>query len=194
MAAKWMRPFFIAAGLVLGGAVAFLLAPFLLVAAIGAIAGGIAGAVVAGLLARRQPPEPAPAAGRDEPDVGALFRTLVGANITARSTPFAPDATVAVERVIDALRRSLPEANGAYHSNALTWDLNQAAREYLPRIVGRYAALSPAQREEQKATVLATLTGLAEAIERAEQAIHSRKDDEFAIASKFLNARFTDTL
>lgn len=194
MAPKQMRLLLIGAGVVLGAAVAFLLLPLLLAVLAGGVAGGIAGGIVAGILARDRTAAPAPAAGRDEPDVGTLFDALVRTNVTARTTPFPPDATGAVERVIDDLRRSLPAANGEYHSNALTWDLNQAAREYLPRIVGRYAALSPAQREERQAEVVSTLDGLAEAIERAEQAIRTRKDDEFAVASQFLNARFTDSL
>ncbi|MGH7507102.1 MAG: hypothetical protein ACRELX_15715, partial [Longimicrobiales bacterium] len=183
---KLIRLLFIGAGVGLGAVLAFVVVPVVLAAVAGGIIGGIVGGFLAGRLAREPRPRETAAVRRDENVVVTLFESLVAVNITARTTPFPLDVTAAVEGVIDGLRRTLPEANGEYGSNALTWDLNQAARDYLPRVTSRYAALSPAQREERKSAALATLTGLADAVQRAEQAVHSRKDDEFAVASKFL--------
>ncbi|HEX7049798.1 MAG TPA: hypothetical protein VF188_06250 [Longimicrobiales bacterium] len=186
---------FAVVALVVGGVGGFLTGlalPNLTAALVGIGAGALGGFVAVRLTSRGGSTRPAAPAAAAEPDTRELMARLVTINIRARTLGF-PEAPLSrVETAIDLLRELVPEVNDNHPSSAVAWEVNRACTDYLPHVVGRYAALTGAQRAEREGEVASSLDALIGALERARDAVRTQKADEMSVAAKFIGARFGD--
>ncbi len=155
---------------------------------IGVLAGA-AGGLVALRLQTKARAAPAPAAPK-APDVEEMLRGLLHLNVEARTRGFAAEMLERTERAIDLLRELLPVVNGELSSNGLTWEVNRAATEYLPHLVGTYAGAAGSADAELVGEAAASMAALIGALERAQHAVHTQREDELGVAAKFMSARF----
>lgn len=182
-------------GLVLVG----LIAQSLVAGLIGGLVGGLIGGFAAFTLFREAAASSeaaVPDKYRVDPvrDLKQNLQNLLQLNIAARVEAFPAPVLETLERIIDRLVHLLPEANSRYPGTDLTWNVNQAAKDYLPRLVSRYSALNASERDSQATAFVASLVGLEEAVTRAEAAVSGNRSTEFEAVSQFMNARFSDGL
>jgi hypothetical protein len=160
--------------------------------------GVIAGLLGAyGLLAmyRQTPAAPATAAG---PAPGAVSRpdrsdaeALNLVNLRVRSAGLASDLVERIERLIDQLAELLPTLSGQFAGFELTWQMQQIASAYLPKLVNAYASLSDAERSQRRSEFEASLGELEDAAARTARALREQQTTEFENISRFLKLRFS---
>jgi hypothetical protein len=156
---------------------------------------GAALLVAYGLLAMRgtsatapsaAPPTAAPARS-DRSDADAL--NVV--NLRVRSAGLALDLVQRIERLIDQLAELLPTLSGQFAGFELTWQMQQIASAYLPKLVDAYASLSDAERTERRSEFETSLAELEDAAARTSRAVREQRTTEFENISRFLKLRFS---
>jgi hypothetical protein len=164
---------------------------------------GFGGGIVAGLLGaygllamyRRTPQAPATAAGPGAPAAAGPDRSDAAAlnliNLRVRSAGIAPDLVERIERLIDQLAELLPTLSGQFAGFELTWQMQQIASAYLPKLVNAYASLSDAERSERRKEFEASLSELEDAASRTARALREQQTTEFENISRFLKLRFS---
>jgi len=150
-----------------------------------------------GLLAmyRQTPAAPATAAGPaagavrgpDRSDAEALNRI----NLRVRSAGLTSDLVERIERLIDQLAELLPTLSGQFAGFELTWQMQQIASAYLPKLVNAYASLSDAERSQRRREFEASLGELEDAAARTARALREQHTTEFENISRFLKLRFS---
>jgi hypothetical protein len=134
------------------------------------------------------PPSPAGSASRpDRSDAEAL--NVI--NLKVRSAGLAPDLVARIERLIDELADLLPTLSGQFAGFELTWQMQQIASAYLPKLVNAYASLGDAERSERRGEFEASLGELEEAAARTARALREQRTTEFENISRFLKLRFS---
>ncbi len=161
-------------------------------------AGAVAGLLLAyGLLARTGQPATTPASGsarsaaaasRPAPSDAELLNAI---NVRVRSAGFASDLVERIERLIDQLGEILPTLSGQFAGFELTWQMQQIASAYLPKLVNAYAALSDAERPQKRQDFEESLRELEDAAGRTARALQDQKTTEFENISRFLKLRFS---
>ena len=163
-------------------------------------AGAIAGLLlVYGLRARTGQPgtTPPPAGGGQSPAAAASrpapsdAEALNAINLRVRSAGFASDLIERIERLIDQLGELLPTLSGQFAGFELTWQMQQIASAYLPKLVNAYAALSDAERPQKRQDFEESLRELEDAAARTARALREQKTAEFENISRFLKLRFS---
>ncbi|MFQ5796086.1 MAG: hypothetical protein ACE5JP_13700 [Candidatus Bipolaricaulia bacterium] len=119
-----------------------------------------------------------------------LLDGLVKLNIKIRTEALPTKAMSVIERIIDKLRKLLPEMNQNYTGNDLTWEVNRTAEVYLPKVIDPYVDLSSTQRNKKRVLLLESLKVLEEALDEVVKLVRENKEGEFAAKAKFLKARF----
>lgn len=161
-------------------------------------ASAVAAAAVAFHMLRRQGGAATPAAQLEGPaDDGIAewihdLQSLVALNLTIREHALPDEVVSKLEENIDVLRRILPELNENHAGSELTWTVNRMAKDYLPRVVNPYVALSPAVRAEHQAELERSLVGLESELENIAGLVRSAKVGDFQSKAAFLRARFLD--
>lgn len=165
----------------------------------GFVAGaGAAALVMYGLFAMRKAPAPtsststaaapAPASVRsDRSDADAL--NVI--NLRVRSAGLALDLVQRIERLIDSLAELLPTLSGQFAGFELTWQMQQIASAYLPKLVDAYASLNDAERSQRRGEFETSLAELEEAAGRTSRALREQRTTEFENISRFLKLRFS---
>ena len=163
---------------------------------------GFSAGILAGLLAacallamyRRTPaipaPAPAPAAARtrsDRSDADALNAI----NLRVRNAGISADLVARIERLIDQLAELLPTLSGQFAGFELTWQMQQIASAYLPKLVNAYAALGDAERSQRRSEFETSLGELEDAAARTARALKEQRTTEFENISRFLKLRFS---
>jgi len=134
------------------------------------------------------PPSPAPAAARsDRSDADAL--NVI--NLRVRSAGLASDLVERIERLIDQLAELLPTLSGQFAGFELTWQMQQIASAYLPKLVNAYASLSDTERSQRRSEFEASLGELEDAAARTSRALREQHTTEFENISRFLKLRFS---
>jgi hypothetical protein len=163
---------------------------------------GFGAGIVAGLLAAfgllamygRGSTTPAAAAA---PTAGAASRppseaeALNVINLRVRSAGLASDLVERIERLIDQLAELLPTLSGQFAGFELTWQMQQIASAYLPKLVNAYASLSDAERTERRGEFETSLGELEDAAARTARALREQHTTEFENISRFLKLRFS---
>jgi hypothetical protein len=159
-------------------------------------AGIAAGLLVAlGLLAmyaRGSTPAAAPAptaGGASRPPSEAEALNVI--NLRVRSAGLASDLVERIERLIDQLAELLPTLSGQFAGFELTWQMQQIASAYLPKLVNAYASLSDAERTERRGEFETSLGELEDAAARTARALREQHTTEFENISRFLKLRFS---
>jgi hypothetical protein len=134
------------------------------------------------------PPSPAPAAARsDRSDADALNAI----NLRVRSAGLASDLVDRIERLIDQLAGLLPTLSGQFAGFELTWQMQQIASAYLPKLVNAYASLGDAERSQRRSEFETSLAELEDAAARTSRALREQHTTEFENISRFLKLRFS---
>jgi hypothetical protein len=164
---------------------------------------GFGTGVVAGLLGaygllklyRQTPPAPAAAAGPAAAGVARPDRSDAEAlnliNLRVRSAGLAPDLVERIERLIDQLAELLPTLSGQFAGFELTWQMQQIASAYLPKLVNAYVSLGDAERSQRRSEFEASLGELEDAAARTGRALREQRTTEFENISQFLKVRFS---
>jgi hypothetical protein len=138
------------------------------------------------------PPEgggrPAGASTRPAPSDADLLNAI---NLRVRSAGFASELVERIERLIDQLSEILPTLSGQFAGFELTWQMQQIASAYLPKLVNAYAALSDLERPQKRQDFEESLRELEEAAARTARALREQKTTEFENISRFLKLRFS---
>jgi hypothetical protein len=156
-------------------------------------AGAAAALLVAyGLLARfssapaaAAPPPPPAASARSDADA------LNAINLRVRSAGLARDLVERIERLIDQLAELLPTLSGQFAGFELTWQMQQIASAYLPKLITAYASLSDAERSQRRSEFETSLAELEDAAARTSRALREQHTTEFENISRFLKLRFS---
>jgi hypothetical protein len=157
---------------------------------------GASALVVYALLAARQaapataPSAAAPAATAvrsDRSDADAL--NVI--NLRVRSAGLAADLVQRLERLSDSLAELLPTLSGQFAGFELTWQMQQIASAYLPKLVDAYASLSDAERSQRRTEFETSLAELEDAAARTSRALREQRTTEFENISRFLKLRFS---
>jgi hypothetical protein len=161
--------------------------------AAGAAAGLLAIFAAFAMLRARTPPAAAPAppagvAGRPDRSAAEALNVI---NLKVRSAGLASDLVTRIERLIDELATLLPTLSGQFAGFELTWQMQQIASAYLPKLVNAYASLSDAERSERRGEFEASLSELEEAAARTARALREQHTTEFENISRFLKLRFS---
>ena len=119
-----------------------------------------------------------------------LLGGLVELNIRIREKGLADTVLARVEGIIDKLRDLLEDINSRHPDHELTWTLNQMAREYLPKVMGPYLALSAADRASSEGELLRSLDGLEAEVDNVADLVRGDKMGDFKAKAAFLRARF----
>ena len=135
--------------------------------------------------------KPAPAAKPDPRDLLlGLLGGLVELNIRIREKTLSDKVVARVEGIIDKLRDLLEDINARHPDHELTWTLNQMAREYLPKVMGPYLALSAADRASSEGELLRSLDGLEAEVDNVADLVRGDMMGDFKAKAAFLRARF----
>lgn len=142
---------------------------------------------------RTRPLEPPP---KPDPrrELLDLLDRLVELNIRIREQGLAEAVLARVEGIVDKLRGLLEETNERHPGHELTWTLNQMAKEYLPKVLNPFLALSPPDREACAAELLRSLGGLEAEVDNVADLVQSDKMGDFKAKAAFLRARFVQGL
>lgn len=142
---------------------------------------------------RARPPEPPP---KPDPrrELLDLLNRLVELNIRIREQGLAEGVLARVEGIVDKLRGLLEETNERHPGHELTWTINQMAKEYLPKVLNPFLALSPPDREDCAAELLRSLSGLEAEVDNVADLVRSDKMGDFKAKAAFLRARFVQGL
>jgi hypothetical protein len=167
-------------------------------------AGTVAGLLLAyGLWSRATPPLAAPSAGAPPPAGGkgqsapaaaaavSDADALNAINLRVRSAGFTTDLVERIERLIDQLGEILPTLSSQFAGFELTWQMQQIASAYLPKLVNAYAGLSDAERPQKRGDFEESLRELEDAAARTARALQEQKTTEFENISRFLKLRFS---
>jgi hypothetical protein len=159
----------------------------------GAAAGLLAIVAALAMLRARTTPSaraapPAESAGRRDRSDAEALNIL---NLKVRSAGLASDLVARIERLIDELAALLPTLSGQFAGFELTWQMQQIASAYLPKLVNAYASLSDAERSERRGEFEASLGELEEAAARTARALREQHTAEFENISRFLKLRFS---
>jgi hypothetical protein len=182
----------IAVGLAAGAAV-YLLWQLIVAAAVSAVVASLVTILVYRILDKKPERETAP---KVDPavEVRNMFDGLVEINIRIREEGL-PSAVISrVEGIIDKLRELLPDINERHPTHELTWTLNQMAKEYLPKVINPYLALSLADRTSRQKELLESLNGLEAEIDNVAELVQGEKMGDFKAKAAFLRARFVQGL
>ena len=183
---RWLLA--IGIGLV-AGAVAFFLFPLIIVSAVSAVVASLVTIAVYRVLDSNktadQPAKPDP-----RKELRALLDGLIELNIRIREEGLGDHDLSRFEGIIDKLRELLPGINQRYPTHELTWTLNQMAKEYLPKVVNPFVALSAADRDERQAELMTSLDGLEAEVDNVAELIRGDKLGDFKAKAAFLRARF----
>ena len=183
---RWLLA--IGIGLV-AGAVAFYLLPLIIVSAVSAVVASLVTIAVYRVLDSKkttdQPAKPDP-----RKELRARLDGLVELNIRIREEGLGDQALSRFEGIIDKLRELLPGINQRYPTHELTWTLNQMAKEYLPKGVNPFVALSALDRDERQAELMTSLDGLEAEVDNVAELIRGDKLGDFKAKAAFLRARF----
>ena len=183
---RWL--FVIGIGLV-AGAIVFFLFPLIVVSAVSAVVASLVTiGVYRALDSGKKAEQPAKADPRKE--LRALLDGLVELNIRIREEGLSDRVLARVEGIIDKQRGLLPEINERYPTHELTWTLNQMAKEYLPKVLNPFLALSKADRDEREAELMKSLDGLEAEVDNVEGLVRGDKMGDFKAKAAFLRARF----
>ena len=140
-------------------------------------------------------PSSAAARGQSAPPAGtpALSdaEALNAINLRVRSAGFATDLVERIERLIDQLGEILPTLSSQFAGFELTWQMQQIASTYLPKLVNAYAGLSDAERPQKRSDFEESLRELEDAAARTARALQEQKTTEFENISRFLKLRFS---
>jgi hypothetical protein len=150
--------------------------------------------VAYGLLAKFGPAPSAaqaPAAGVARPPARSDAEALNVINLRVRSAGLASDLVERIERLIDQLAELLPTLSGQFAGFELTWQMQQIASAYLPKLVNAYASLSDAERSQRRSEFETSLAELEDAAARTSRALREQHTTEFENISKFLKLRFS---
>jgi hypothetical protein len=148
--------------------------------------------VAYGLLAIRKdapvaPPSPTPSTHSARSDADALNAI----NLRVRSAGLASDLVERIERLIDQLAGLLPTLSGQFAGFELTWQMQQIASAYLPKLVNAYASLGDAERSQRRSEFETSLAELEDAAARTSRALREQQTTEFENISRFLKLRFS---
>jgi hypothetical protein len=112
-------------------------------------------------------------------------------NLRVRSAGLALDLVQRIERLIDQLAELLPTLSGQFAGFELTWQMQQIAAAYLPKLVDAYASLSDAERSQRRSDFETSLAELEDAAARTTRALREQRTTEFENISAFLKLRFS---
>jgi hypothetical protein len=112
-------------------------------------------------------------------------------NLRVRSAGFTTDLVERIERLIDQLGEILPTLSSQFAGFELTWQMQQLASAYLPKLVNAYAGLSDAERPQRRGDFEESLRELEDAAARTARALQEQKTTEFENISRFLKLRFS---
>jgi len=112
-------------------------------------------------------------------------------NLRVRSAGLALDLVQRIERLIDQLAELLPTLSGQFAGFELTWQMQQIASAYLPKLVDAYASLSDAERSQRRSDFETSLAELEDAAARTTRALREQRTTEFENISAFLKLRFS---
>jgi hypothetical protein len=112
-------------------------------------------------------------------------------NLRVRSAGLASDLVARIERLIDQLAELLPTLSGQFAGFELTWQMQQIASAYLPKLVNAYASLSDAERSQRRSEFETSLAELEDAAARTSRALTEQHTTEFENISRFLKLRFS---
>ena len=112
-------------------------------------------------------------------------------NLRVRSAGLALDLVQRIERLIDQLAELLPTLSGQFAGFELTWQMQQIASAYLPKLVDAYASLSDAERSQRRSDFETSLGELEDAAARTTRALREQRTTEFENISAFLKLRFS---
>jgi len=129
-------------------------------------------------------PSPAKSARSDAEALNVL-------NLRVRSAGLALDLVQRIERLIDQLAELLPTLSGQFAGFELTWQMQQIASAYLPKLVDAYASLSDAERSQRRGDFETSLAELEDAAARTTRALREQRTTEFENISAFLKLRFS---
>jgi hypothetical protein len=125
-------------------------------------------------------------------ELRGLLDNLVTINIAIREEGLATDVVTRVEGIIDKLRELLPGINERHNGHELTWAVNRMAKDYLPRVVNPYIALSQTERESRRKELLNSLNGLEAEVGNVTDLVRNEKLGDFRAKAAFLRARFVE--
>ena len=125
-------------------------------------------------------------------ELRGLLDNLVTVNIAIREEGLATDVVTRVEGIIDKLRELLPGINERHNGHELTWAVNRMAKDYLPRVVNPYIALSQTERESRRKELLNSLNGLEAEVGNVAGLVRNEKLGDFRAKAAFLRARFVE--
>jgi hypothetical protein len=112
-------------------------------------------------------------------------------NLRVRSAGLASDLVERIERLIDQLAELLPTLSGQFAGFELTWQMQQIASAYLPKLVNAYASLGDAERSQRRSEFETSLAELEDAAARTSRALREQHTTEFENISRFLKLRFS---
>ena len=135
--------------------------------------------------AAASPPAAAQGGGRSDAEA------LNAINLRVRSAGLALDLVQRIERLIDQLAELLPTLSGQFAGFELTWQMQQIASAYLPKLVNAYASLGDAERSERRGEFETSLAELEDAAARTSRALREQHTTEFENISRFLKLRFS---
>jgi hypothetical protein len=130
---------------------------------------------------------PAPS-GRPAPSDAEVLNVI---NLRVRSAGLASDLVQRIERLIDQLGEILPTLSGQFAGFELTWQMQQIASVYLPKLVNAYASLDDDERPQRRGDFEESLRELEDAAARTARALREQKTTEFENISRFLKLRFS---
>ena len=172
--------------------VLYLLFDLIIIAVVSAIVASAVGVLVYRYLDKETKEEVASPDVDPAAELRALLDNLVTLNIAIREEGLAPDVMARVEGIIDKLRALLPGINERHNGHALTWAVNRMAKDYLPRVVNPYIALSQAERESRREELLNSLNGLEAEVDNVTDLVRNEKLGDFRAKAAFLRARFVE--
>jgi len=149
--------------------------------------------VAYGLLAKfgGAPAAASPPAAASAPSNRSDADALNAINLRVRSAGLALDLVQRIERLIDQLAELLPTLSGQFAGFELTWQMQQIASAYLPKLVNAYASLGDTERSERRGEFETSLAELEDAAARTARALKEQHTTEFENISRFLKLRFS---
>jgi hypothetical protein len=130
---------------------------------------------------------PPPPARSERTDADALNAI----NLRVRSAGLAIDLVQRIEKLIDQLAELLPTLSGQFAGFELTWQMQQIASAYLPKLINAYASLGDAERSQRRGEFETSLAELEDAAARTSRALKEQHTTEFENISRFLKLRFS---
>ena len=172
--------------------VLYLLFKVIVIAVISAIVASAVAILVYRYLDKEPQPEVASRVFDPAAELRGLLDNLVTVNIAIREEGLATDVVTRVEEIIDKLRELLPGINERHNGHELTWAVNKMAKDYLPRVVNPYVALSQTERESRRRELLNSLNGLEAELDNVADLVRNEKLGDFRAKAAFLRARFVE--